>query len=502
MVGSNGSTPALQDGRFLILQAIGRGGMAVVYRAFDRVEQRLVALKVPLDDGGSSPGHPFAEEFRRWRPLFHRNVVRARGLSVAGSGPLASGRPYLVLEHVAGGRIDRVLAPGAERPEVVELVAGQLLRALGHVHAAALIHRDVKPANVLVGRGTDGGWELKLTDFGLASPRGEREEAGRVSGSLPFVAPETLLGGPMDERTDLYGLGILLHQLATGALPAPTRSVDGLIRWHLSGPPADPRRLRPEFPARLARFIARLTRRDPSRRPADCASAALGLAEGIGRSRRAVERPRRVRARNRPAKPAVSSLRAGLRLALDAARLGDRRRFVLPRGGDLARELAEAVETWTQVHGGFFERLAPPSTARPVPLARLVLRLCVEDTPSRPLPAGIVPAHLGLTTLDGVPLWGLCGPPAERADPAAVEPLAARLSRFVLDRRGRRTLVLHVGHAARRDPLTRHVVRLLIRECARPSAPRRGQGGVLLVDDGGSMGRHIAPRGVCLAGRS
>jgi len=462
------NSAALQDGRFLIVESIGRGGMAVVYRAFDRIDQRLVALKVPLHGGPADAGHPLAAEFRRWWRVRHPNVVQVRGLSTSQGGPIAPGLPYLVLEHVAGGRIDRVLRPGAEQPEVIELVAAQLLLALSHVHRAELVHRDVKPANVLVGRSTDGACEIKLTDFGLAVKRGERETFGRVSGSLPFVAPEALLGGPTDERTDLYGLGILLHQLATGELPVRTNRVDRLIRWHLAGPPADPRRVRPGFPERLSRFICGLTERDPTRRPPDCVAAGRLLGLRAPRS----DAPR--------SQPPDRSLRTELRLALDATRLGARIRFVLPTGERAARTLVDQVELWSQVHGVLFDVLDGPDARQPVPLRRLLLRLCLEEQPCRSLPGGVDPRGLGLSMLAGVPLRNRRTPAPNPLGGAHLRQTARRLCRFILERPRHRALALHIRGTARREPLTRCVVTLLLASCATP-APDARRAGVLLV---------------------
>ncbi|HKQ63061.1 MAG TPA: serine/threonine-protein kinase, partial [Candidatus Polarisedimenticolaceae bacterium] len=260
------ATPALQDGRYLLLAALGRGGMAAVYRAFDRVGQRLVALKVPSVPEPPGPGHSLSVEFAAWSRLAHPNVVRLYELSWARSGPFPPGEPYLVLEHVAGGPAHRALPAGRSGPARVEALVTEVLRALEHVHGAGLLHRDLKPSNVLLpaGRGP-----AKLTDFGLAAPLGTREEPGRINGSLPYVSPEALLGQTLDGRSDLYSLGILLYQLVTGRLPLPGAGPEALVRWHLSGPPPDPRAVRPETPERLARFILRLTARSPAARPAD-----------------------------------------------------------------------------------------------------------------------------------------------------------------------------------------------------------------------------------------
>ena len=162
------SASPLQDDRFLVLGALGRGGMASVYRAFDRIEQRVVALKAGSDGQQAGPAHPLSAEFEAWTRLRHPNIVEAYELATASRGPLQDGTPYLVLEHVDGLPAHESLRPGRESPDALEQLSVQLLRGLDHVHAAGLVHRDVKPANLLVrrwGRQVD----LKLTDFGLAT---------------------------------------------------------------------------------------------------------------------------------------------------------------------------------------------------------------------------------------------------------------------------------------------------------------------------------------------
>ena len=125
-------TTPLQDERFLMLEALGRGGMGTVYRAFDRTEQRLVALKVPYEKTPAGPAHPLSEEFDRWTQLEHPNIVRAYELGHAERGPLARGTPYLVLEHVRGrpahqvfpaGRMNGTSAPSSRRATTSTLSA-------------------------------------------------------------------------------------------------------------------------------------------------------------------------------------------------------------------------------------------------------------------------------------------------------------------------------------------------------------------------------------------
>jgi serine/threonine-protein kinase len=462
------STTPLQDDRFLLLGSLGRGGMASVYRAFDRVEQRVVALKVGAEEGRAGPSHPLSAEFEAWTRLRHPNIVEAYELATASRGPLRNGAPYLVLEHVDGLPAHEGLRPGREPPEALEQLSVQLLRGLEHVHAADLVHRDLKPANLLVER-RDDGLGLKLTDFGLATSVGRADEPGRISGSLPYVAPESILGRPIDGRADLYALGIVLFQLATGRLPVAGGRVEDLLRWHLVGPPADPRRLCPRFPPRLARFVRRLTARDPDDRPAS-ASAALAL---LGVARGSTD------ATPNSASPLVDpATRAKLRLALDAARLGARRSFALRALPGAGEGLIGQLRAWAEMFGLVFYDLAPRETHDGLALSRLVMRLLVDrgDEAAESIRRFGLDRSLPLSCLEGVLVSE-----RPRPDPAHRSRGADRIASFLFDHSRRRGLVLLVDPSRIRCPLTRSVIAGLRRRLRQPGPPDPGQGGLLLL---------------------
>jgi hypothetical protein len=463
----------LVDERFLLLEALGRGGMGTVYRAFDRADQRLVALKVSHVGDRPGPAHPLSAEFESWCRLRHPNIVQAYEMAHAESGPIPAGTPYLVLEHIRGRPVHRALRPGQLSDAIVERVAAQLLAALDHVHAAGSVHRDLKPGNVLVERLSGRGSRFKLTDFGLATKTGASSPVGSISGSLPYVAPESLLGLPLDGRADLYGLGILLYRLATGELPVPGGSPCETLRWHLDERSADPARVRAGISPRLARLVRRLTLPDREARPVSARSALGLLGRGVTSSESG---PRRVPLEARGAL-------AALRLALDAARLGARRVFHLPAEASTSTALQRELAVWSQVRGLRFHRLDQEPE-------RLVLRLLADR-------GGNAVALLRRFGLDRWLQLDLLGDVALRdpgrgspeAAPACTRHAARAVTELILDCSRLRPLVLS-GARDWGQPVAREVERRLIRR-TETGPSRVAQGGLLLVVDG-AAGRETA----------
>jgi hypothetical protein len=223
------------DSRYRLEAVLGRGGMAIVWRATDLQLERTVALKVISDVLAVDPRFVarFEREARLAAALNHPNLVKVFDFSVHAE------RPFLVMECITGG----TLADGRERSLDPEQLARELLEAVAHIHAAGILHRDIKPANVLLE--PDG--SPRLTDFGIA--RGDETSAltltGQVMGTLRYIAPEVAAGEPATVQSDLFSLGVLLGEVG-GASPA------------------------------LAGLLARMTSSDPTARPQ---SAAAALAE-------------------------------------------------------------------------------------------------------------------------------------------------------------------------------------------------------------------------------
>jgi hypothetical protein len=291
-------------GRYEIREELGNGGMATVYRARDTELRRDVALKVlfPHLSKRRDVVARFHREARAAAALDHPNIVRVYdtgggGASVtldgtssgsnpaslpggdAGGDPAARlvDPPYLVMELVEGQSLDGVVT--AHAPFLAEVVAciGMLLgSALAEAHRAGIVHRDVKPANVMItGRG-----RVALTDFGVARIEGEDASvltrSGMLLGTPAFMSPEQAMGDVLDERSDIYSLGATLYQLATGALPysGSTPRVMAAIAEHKLVPPLQ---RHPAMGRDLARIIERMMAPSPAERfqRADEASAAL-----------------------------------------------------------------------------------------------------------------------------------------------------------------------------------------------------------------------------------
>ncbi len=439
-------TPLL-DARFLLLEALGHGGLGRVYRAFDRAEQRLVAVKVSSSGPAPLAGHPFAAEFESWSRLRHPHIVRAFELRRSGRGPLPEGTPYLVLEHVSGPPVHRRFPPGRLSAAAVETVARQVLSALDHVHRAGLVHRDLKPGNVLAASGR-GGVRLKLTDFGLAAEAGAPRVPGRLSGSLPYVAPEAILGAPLDGRADLYGLGILLHLLASGRLPMSSSDPAEVLRWHLTGERPDLSRTSPALPERIVRFISRLAARDVAERPASAAEALAML----GATERTRTTPRCDRFD-----------RAQARLAVDAARRGEGRVLEVR---SLRSGVGREARVQAQILGVEVLRVASARDGETrSTLGRVVLRLLVERGPEV---AHVVRRHgllrgIPLEILGGLPVWDRMRAmgPCARLDPEVLQATAAGVAEFILETCRARPRVVVFERGASSDPLAARTLRLL-----------------------------------------
>ena len=255
----------------------GRGGMGIVYRATQLSLGRPVALKLIAPERAADAGfrERFERESRLAAAIDHPNVI-----PVYGAGEEA-GHLYLVMRYVAGTDLQALLARDRYlEPARAAAIVGQVAAALDAAHAAGLVHRDVKPANVLLG-----GEHAYLADFGLTRVAMSDERmttTGHWLGTVDYMAPEQFEGGAVDARADVYALGCVLYTTLTGETPFPRGTVPATMLAHLGDPPPRPS-TSPGVPEGFDRVIARaLAKRPADRYPSagDLARAAQGTAEG------------------------------------------------------------------------------------------------------------------------------------------------------------------------------------------------------------------------------
>src|SRR5436305_5464200 len=246
------------DGRYRIIRKLGAGGMANVYLAEDQELGRRVAIKI-LDDRHAADDS-FVERFRREAKnaagLSHPNIV-----SIYDRGE-AEGTYYIAMEFLEGRSLKELIVSRGPAPIKVAIdYARQILAALGAAHKQGIVHRDIKPHNVLVG--PQG--RLKVTDFGIArSGASQMTEVGSIIGTAQYLSPEQARGAPVDQTSDLYSAGVVLYEMLTGQVPFTGDTPLEIAMKHLSEIPRPPSELRPEVPHDLDSVVLRALAKDPA----------------------------------------------------------------------------------------------------------------------------------------------------------------------------------------------------------------------------------------------
>jgi serine/threonine protein kinase len=250
---------------YRIERRLGRGGMGILYLAIEPGLDRHVALKLIAPEAAADDvfSRRFAEESRIAASIEHPNVVP---IYAAGA---ENGVPYIAMRFVSGSDLgQRISHQGKLEPERAAALIAQIGNGLDAIHAAGLVHRDVKPANVLVS-GEEGSEHAYITDFGVArnvATQSGLTQTGRFVGTLDYVAPEQISGGAIDARVDVYALGCMLFKLLTGNVPFPREGEAARLYAHLNDPPPAPSLWAPEVSMALDDVVVRAMSKAPEDR--------------------------------------------------------------------------------------------------------------------------------------------------------------------------------------------------------------------------------------------
>lgn len=249
------------DGRYEIMEIIGVGGMAVVYKAFDNIDHKMVALKILKNEYLTNTDFKrrFKNESKAISVLSHQNIVKVFDVSYGDR------IQYIVMEYVDGISLKEYMQQqGVIDPREALYFVTQILRALQHAHDKGIVHRDIKPQNIMLQ--ADG--TIKVADFGIA--RFSRSETRTMTdgaiGSVHYISPEQAKGSITDAKTDLYAVGVILYEMLTGRLPFQSDNAVSVALMQLQNDPESPRSINPDIPVGLEQIILRAMQKNQSDR--------------------------------------------------------------------------------------------------------------------------------------------------------------------------------------------------------------------------------------------
>lgn len=288
----------LVDNRYRLVDTLGSGGMADVYLAHDDVLDRTLALKVL--SRRYAEDEEFIERFRREAQnaasLSHPNIV-----SIFDRGETEDGTYYIAMEYLPGGTLkNRLVKRGPLPARTAAAVALQIAEALKCAHDSDVVHRDIKPHNILI---TESG-DIKVTDFGIAraASSSTMTRTGSILGTAQYLSPEQAMGEPVSPQSDLYSLGVVLYEMLTGELPYNAETPIGIAMKHVNGELRPPIEVDPSIPAGINAVVMRLLARNPEDRYADAAALIVDL-ERVSAGLEPVDAGTREMTRVMPPKP-------------------------------------------------------------------------------------------------------------------------------------------------------------------------------------------------------
>jgi serine/threonine-protein kinase len=271
-------------GLYVIEDLLGEGGMSTVYRARHKLVDRPCAVKVmnPVLATDANVRERFRREARSTQTIAHPNVIE-----IFDQGEMEDGVPYIVMELLAGATLSTLCDAGAVAPARGLPIMIQIARGIARAHDLGVVHRDLKPDNIFVVTRDDGRDLVKILDFGIARSRADTRltNAGELFGTPQYMAPERITSGEAGPSVDLYALGIIFFEMATGQLPFTANDPATYLIRHMKDPAPAPRSFDPRVPERLDALVLQLLEKDPRARPVDAhrvESDLVAIARALG----------------------------------------------------------------------------------------------------------------------------------------------------------------------------------------------------------------------------